>query len=85
VTKILSMLNKSMINSMLPFSMLSSCRCYSFDDNFFEVDVPVFDFTYFSQDHNHKNILQKATYSQKVCENSICSGDQGGESTLSQC
>ncbi len=48
VTKILSMLNKSMINSMLPFSMLSSCRCYSFDDNFFEVDVPVFDFTYFS-------------------------------------
>jgi hypothetical protein len=36
-----------MINSMLPFSMLSSCRCYSFDDNFFEVDVPIFDFTYF--------------------------------------
>jgi len=39
-----------MLNSMLPFSMLSSCRCYSFDDNFFEVDVPVFDVSYFSQE-----------------------------------
>jgi len=34
---------------MLPLSMLSSCRCYSFDDNFFEVDDPVFDFSYFSR------------------------------------
>jgi hypothetical protein len=41
------MLNKSMLNSMLPLSMLKSCRCYSFDDNIFEVDFPVFDVSYF--------------------------------------
>jgi len=48
VTKILSMLNKSMINSMLPFSMLNCCRCYSFELSLFEVDVAVFDVTHFS-------------------------------------
>jgi len=32
---------------MLPLSMLSLCRCYSFDVNFFEVDVPVVDVSYF--------------------------------------
>jgi len=54
---LLSMLNKSMLNSMLPFSMLSSCRCYSFDDNFFEVDVPVFDVSYFSQKNYRKKFV----------------------------
>ncbi len=32
---------------MLPLSMLSLCPCYSFDVNFFEVDVPVVDVSYF--------------------------------------
>jgi len=38
-----------MLNSMLPLSMLNWCRSYSFDDNIFEVDVPVFDVSYFLQ------------------------------------
>jgi len=36
-----------MLFSMLPLSMLSLCRCYSFDVNIFEVDLPVFDVSYF--------------------------------------
>jgi len=36
-----------MLISMLPLSMLKSCRCYRFDVNIFEVDVPVFDVSYF--------------------------------------
>jgi len=36
-----------MLNSMLPFSTLKSCRRYRFDVNFFEVDVPVVDVSYF--------------------------------------
>ncbi len=36
-----------MINSMLPFSILNYCRYYSFDETFFEVDVPVFNVTHF--------------------------------------
>jgi len=52
---LLSMLNKLMLNSMLPLSMLSSCRCYSFDVNFFKVDVPVVDVSYFSQNLDLNN------------------------------
>jgi hypothetical protein len=37
-----------MLNSMLPLSILKSCRCYRFDDIIFEVDLPVFDISYFS-------------------------------------
>jgi len=54
---LLSMLNKSMLNSMLPITMLSSCRCYSFDVNFFEVDVPVVDVSYFPQPKGFKRFL----------------------------
>jgi hypothetical protein len=43
---------------MLPLSMLSLCRCYSFDDNFFEVDVPVVDVSYFPR--------KKYTFSLKI-------------------
>jgi len=39
----------SKLNSMLPFSKLTSCRCYSFDDTFFKVGVPVFDVKRFSR------------------------------------
>ncbi len=38
-----------MLNLMLPLLMLSLCQCYSFNDNFFEVDVPVVDVSYFPQ------------------------------------
>jgi len=38
-----------MLNSMLTFSTLKSCRRYRFDDIIFEVDVPVFDVSYFSR------------------------------------
>ena len=34
---------------MLPLSMLKWCRCYRFDDIIFEVDLPVFDISYFPQ------------------------------------
>jgi len=46
---LLSMLNKSMLISMLPLSILKSCRCYRFDDIIFEGDLPVFDISYFPQ------------------------------------
>ncbi len=46
-----------MLNSMLSLSMLSLCRCYSFDVNFFEVDVPVVDVSYFSQNFHSFSLL----------------------------
>jgi len=46
---LLSMLSNSKINSILPFLKSNSCRYYSFDDNFFEVYVPVVDIKRFSQ------------------------------------
>jgi len=40
------------------FSMLSLCRCYSFDVNFFEVDVPVVDVSYFPQFHDLSSLSE---------------------------
>jgi len=37
--------------------MLSSCRCYSFDVNFFEVDVPVVDVSYYPIIWALKNLI----------------------------
>jgi len=53
-----------MLNSMLPLSMLNWCRSYSFDDNIFEVDVPVFDVSYFllSTAFQSNNIFYLFTY-----------------------
>ena len=44
---LLSMLPFSKLNLMLPLSILKSCRSYRFDDIIFEVDLPVFDISYF--------------------------------------
>jgi len=50
--------------------MLNWCRSYSFDDNIFKVDVPVFDVSYFSQKniywqvafvHASSNVIKKFT------------------------
>ncbi len=42
------MLTFSMLNSMLPFLTLKSCRRYCFDVNIFEVDITVVDINCFS-------------------------------------
>jgi len=38
-----------MLISILPLSILKSCRCYRFDVNIFEVDITVVDINCFSQ------------------------------------
>jgi len=51
---------------MLPLSMLSLCRCYSFDVNIFEVDLPVFDVSYFLRENLLENYLLKPSLMMQV-------------------
>ncbi len=60
-----SMLTFLMLNSMLPFSTLSSCRSYRFDDIIFEVDLPVFDINTLYQ------IIRDACKQPNFCQKSI--------------